>query len=521
MPRLASLALKYPRAAALLLGVISALGFEPLALWPLALLALAALIVLLRAAPSRKAAFGLGWSFGFGQFALALNWIPTAFTYQAEMPAWLGWIGELGLAAVLAAFPALAGLAAWQARSRLIALIAALAGAWIITEWLRGWVLTGLPWNPLGAVLLGPFDHVGAARWLPWLGTYALSGVAVLMAGMWLLGLIKFRADRRALLLLPLPMVLQLWPNGAQTTPLGPVNYALVQPNIPQAELNDPAFFERNFARLSQLMPPSQPGVSAVVMWPESGLSDYLRDGYPAPFYADTFGQSAAQARARIARLLGPDRLLLSGAVDLEVQGGRAVGARNVITAIDGTGTIRASYAKAHLVPFGEYVPLRPLLSALGIARFVPGDTDFLPGPDRQTLDLGSFGKAGMLICYEVIFSGQVTGPGQRPDYLFNPSNDGWYGAWGPPQHLAQARMRAIEEGLPLLRSTTTGISAVIDADGRVLQSIPLHAAGVLLGRIPKAHPPTLFARLGNALSLGWALLLLAVSLVALRRARG
>ena len=521
MPRLAGLALTYPRLAALLLGVISALGFEPIALWPLALLALAALIALLRAAPTRKAAFQLGWCFGLGQFALALNWIPTAFTYQAEMPAWLGWIGELGLAAVLAVFPALAGMVAWHARSRLIALIPALAGAWIITEWLRGWVLTGLPWNPLGAVLLGPFDHVGAARWLPWLGTYALSGLAVLLAGTWLLGLAKFPEDRRALLLLPLPMVLQLWPNGADKAPPGPVNYALVQPNIPQAELNDPAFFERNFAQLAQVLPPPQPGASAVVLWPESGLSDYLRDGYPAPFYAETYGQNPARARDRIARMLGPDRLLLSGAVDLEVQDGRAVGERNVITAIDETGAIRASYAKAHLVPFGEYVPLRPLLSALGIARFVPGDTDFWPGPDRQTIDLGSYGKAGMLICYEVIFSGQVTDPGQRPDYLFNPSNDGWYGAWGPPQHLAQARLRAIEEGLPLLRSTTTGISAVIDADGRVLQSVPMHSAGVLIGRIPKAHPPTLFARMGNALSLGWAVLLLGLSLVALRRARG
>ena len=213
--------------AALLLGVISALGFEPLGLWPLALLALAGLIALLRTAPSRKAAFQLGWCFGLGQFALALNWIPTAFTYQAEMPAWLGWIGELGLAAVLAVFPALAGLAAWHTRARLLALIPALAGAWIITEWLRGWILTGLPWNPLGAVLLGPFDHVGAARWLPWLGTYALSALAVLLAGTWLLGLAKFPQDRRALLLLPLPLVLQLWPNEADKAPPSPVAYAL------------------------------------------------------------------------------------------------------------------------------------------------------------------------------------------------------------------------------------------------------------------------------------------------------
>lgn len=518
MQRLADLALGWPRFAALALGILAALGFEPLGLWPLTLIALCGLLVLLPRAGSRGAAFQLGWTFAFGLFALSMNWIPTAFTYQAEMPAWLGWIGELGLSAVLAVFPAAATLAAWHARSRQLALVLALAGAWIVTEWLRGWVLTGLPWNPLGAVLLGPFDHVGAARLLPWLGTYALSGLAVLLAGCWLLGLSNFRRDRRMLALLLVPIALQFWPDLTGEKPVsGTINYALVQPNIPQAELNDPAHFAENFQRLSGALPPPVPGLKAVVLWPESGLSDFLREGYPAEYYSETYGGDPARARQRIAKMLGPDRLLLSGAVDLEIRDGRAAGARNAITAIDGNGEIRASYAKAHLVPFGEYVPLRPLLTALGIARFVPGNIEFWPGPGRQTINLGSGGKAGMLICYEVIFPGEVTDRKARPDYLFNPSNDGWYGAWGPPQHLAQARMRAIEEGLPMLRSTTTGISAVIDADGRVVQSVPMHAAGVLLGKIPPAHPPTLFARLGNPLSLGWALALLGLTLVALR----
>lgn len=510
-------ALGWPRLAALLLGLVSALGFEPLGLWPLTLIALVGLMALTTRASSRKAAFQTGWCFAFGQFALSLNWIPTAFGYQAEMPAWLGWIGELGLSAVLAAYPALAVTAAWHARRRTAAFALALSGCWIIAEWLRGWTFTGFPWNPLGSVLLGPFDHVGAARLLPWLGTYALSGLAAGFAGLWFVALAGFRTDRRLLLLLPLPMLAQFWPDLSAPAKAGPISYALVQPLIPQEQLNDPRAFGDNFGKLAQPLPPPFPGQKAVVLWPESGLSDFLRDGYPQAYYADTYGASPARARERIARMLGPDRLLLSGAVDLEFAGGRVAGARNAITAIDGTGTINASYAKAHLVPFGEYVPMKPVLSALGVDRFVPGSVEFWPGPGRRTIDLGGYGKAGMLICYEVIFPGEVTDRQHRPEYLFNPSNDGWYGTWGPPQHLAQARMRAIEEGLPLLRSTTTGISAVIDADGRVVQSIPHGSAGLLMGRIPQAHAPTLFAQMGNLLSLLWAALSIALTIVALR----
>ena len=523
MPRLFALALNRPRFAALLLGAGSALGFEPLALWPLTLLACAALIALLQAAPTRKQALLLGWCFGLGQFALGLNWLATSFTYQAAMPAWLGWIAVLLSAAYLAVYPALATFAAWHARARSIALVLALAGSWIVSEWLRGWIFTGFPWNPLGAVLVGPLEQPGAARALPWLGTFALSGLAMLLAGLWQIGITHFRSNRRALILLALPLLIQLGPTLVPPAreASSKVPFALVQPNIPQDQLNDPAKFPENFERLATLVPPAAMGPGALLLWPESGVSDYLRSGYPAAYYFNTFGADPAVARTRLGKVVAPGRLMLTGTVDLEFRGDRAYGARNAVTAIDGTGTLTASYAKAHLVPYGEYLPMRSLLTPLGLNRLVPGDFDFLPGPGPQTLDLGKFGKAGVQICYEIVFPGRVIDAAHRPDYLFNPSNDGWFGGWGPPQHLAQARMRAMEEGMPVLRSTTTGISAVIDANGVVRQSVPLHSAGVLLGRIPKAHEPTLFARVGNVLSLGWALLLLAASLVALRRAQG
>jgi apolipoprotein N-acyltransferase len=258
------------------------------------------------------------------------------------------------------------------------------------------------------------------------------------------------------------------------------------------------------------------------VLWAEGGLPDYLRPGYPQAWYnATTYAADPALARARIGRVIGPGSLLLTGATDLVVQGGEVTGARNVITALEADGAIRGSYAKAHLVPYGEYLPLRAWLAPLGLSRLVSGSLDFLPGPGPRTLDLGPHGKAGLQICYEIIFSGEVTDRAHRPDYIFNPSNDGWFGAWGPPQHLAQARMRAIEEGLPVLRATTTGISAVIDADGVVQAFVPRLTAGRLDGLVPAPHAPTLFARAGNWLALGWALALLVCALVVARRRGG
>ncbi|MCC6829451.1 MAG: apolipoprotein N-acyltransferase [Novosphingobium sp.] len=516
----------HPRGCALVLGALAALGFRPLALWPLTLLAITGLIELTaRAGTARRAAL-IGWLFGLGLFTVGNFWIATAFTYQANMPAWLGAIAVVLLSLYLALFPMLAALAAWRlARRAPLALALAFAGCWIVAEWLRAWLFTGFAWNPLGVVLLGDFGSPGWAWLAPWSGTYGLSGLVVLLAGsVRTLALAQHR--RRAALIgaagaaaIALGMVL---PHPAPDAP-GTLPFTLVQPDVRQEDLNDPRQWESQFiktARLS-LAKPVQAGAPRLVLWPESGVPDYLRPGYPRYLYEETtFAADPLLARRRIGRVIGADGLLLTGAVDLEVRGQEAVAARNVITAIDGAGAIRGSYAKAHLVPYGEYLPLRWLLEPLGASRLVAGSLDFWPGPGPRTVDLGRWGKAGMQICYEIVFSGEVVDRRHRPDYLFNPSNDGWFGSWGPPQHLAQARLRAVEEGLPVLRATTTGISAVIDADGVVRQHVPRHTAARLDGTIPPAHAPTLFARMGNALPLVWAAFLLVLSLVALRRGR-
>ncbi len=511
-------------------GAGAATGFEPLSLWPVTLAALALLMHLLRSAQSGKQAALLGWLFGVGHFWLGNNWIATAFTYQAEMPAWLGWIAVFLLSLYLAVYPLLAALGAWLISRRAPQgwlMPVAFAGTWIVSEWLRSWVFSGFAWNPLGAVALGGFDRPGLAVILPWIGTYALSGVVVLLAAAWLWAFDAWRSatakwQPALAALVPVTLLLVPFPTAARGE--GTLPFRLVQPDVRQDVLNDPRQYEANFVKTALLSgPPVAAGETTLFLWPESGVPDYLRPGYPRRYYlATTYGADPAMARERIAAMVGPGGMLLTGTVDLvlNAEGTRAAAAENVVTAVGPDGEIAGGYAKAHLVPYGEYLPMRSILEPLGLSRLVAGSLDFRPGPGPRTLDLEKWGRAGIQICYEIVFSGQVADRGDRPDYIFNPSNDGWFGAWGPPQHLAQARMRAIEEGLPVLRSTTTGISAVIDAGGVVRQHVPKHQASRLSGFVPPAAMPTLFSRTGNWLPVALGLLLIVVAAVASRRAR-
>ncbi|HEY0957952.1 MAG TPA: apolipoprotein N-acyltransferase [Novosphingobium sp.] len=515
----------HPRLVAPLLGAVAACGFQPLMLWPLTLLAIAGLIDLLAHARDRKGAALIGWLFGVGHFTIGNNWIATAFTYQANMPQWLGWIAVVLLSLYLAVYPLLATLSAWliagRGGRRDWPVIVVFAACWIVSEWLRAWVFTGYAWNPLAMVALGPFERPGLAVIASLTGTYALSGLVVLLGGSWLLAMRRCRMDWRTAALVLVPAALFLMPNLARER-AGVLAFTLVQPDIRQEELDDPHQWESQFIKIADLSAPRRPGETRLVLWPESGVPDYLRQGYPDYLYRQTtFASDPVLARQRIGRVIGPGAMLLTGTVDLEIRNDDPVAARNVITAVDADGAIRGSYAKAHLVPYGEYLPMRWLLEPLGASRLVAGALDFWPGPGPRTIDFGHWGKAGMQICYEIVFSGEVVDRAHRPDYIYNPSNDGWFGSWGPPQHLAQARMRAIEEGLPVLRATTTGISAVIDADGIVRQHVVRHVAGRLDGIVPPAHAPTLFARMGNMLPFALAAALLVFALVALRRRRG
>ena len=511
---------RHPRWSALLLGALAATGFQPLHLWPLGLAAMATFVWLAFRQESAKRAFLAGWLFGVAHFTLTNNWIATAFTYQAEMPAALGWAAVPLLSLYLAIWPGLAVLGAWKFTHAkgLVPFSLALGAFWIAAEWFKSWVFTGYAWGPMSMMLLGDWTRPGAAVLLPWLGTYALSGIAVALAGI----LSALVADKRWLPAGAMVLLLvagMFWPAGTRNQGFLPVT--LVQPNLRQEELADPTKFEEQFQRIAGLSAPQRPLSRRLVLWPESGVPDYLREGYPRRYYFQmTAAADPAFARYRIGQAIGKGSQLLTGATDLEigmVDGReRAIGAYNSVTPIDAEGNLGQRYAKAHLVPYGEYLPMRDVLEPLGLSRLVAGSIDFIPGPGPQTIDLGKYGLAGMQICYEIVFSGEVVERGNRPDYIFNPSNDGWFGAWGPPQHLAQARMRAIEEGLPVLRATTTGISAVIDARGVVRDHIARGKADRIDTLVPPAHKPTLFSRAGHWLTLVWGIVLLGASLVAM-----
>ena len=498
---------------ALGLGVLSAFAFQPHAWWPLLPLAFVGLCELIARAPSLRRALLTGWLFGVGQFAVGLNWIATAFTYQAAMPAWLGWIAVVLLSFYLAVYPMLATGLAWRfGRDRPVALVLALAGGWAITEWLRATMFTGFAWNPVGAALVDS-PLLGASRWI---GTYGLSALVVLSGGaLWLAWRRDFKpaawvaAGLVALALVPGPTL----PPSREPGP----SIRIVQPNIGQEDKWRDGLADEAFRRLGSLSAGKDEYAPRLLFWPEVAVPEPFQildlDRQPRPM--------TLPAIPRAIQSLRPGDLLLTGGFALVADPSlTVVGNTNSVFALDSDGTILGRYDKAHLVPYGEYLPMRPILSAIGLSQLAPGQGDTSYGPGPRTINLGVFGKMGLQVCYEIIFSGDVVDDHNRPDFVFNPSNDAWFGAWGPPQHLAQARMRAAEEGLPVIRSTPTGISAVVDAQGRLLRSIGWKSAGVIDSSLPAPLPPTVFARFGNLipLSLGFLLLFSAIALGRTRR---
>jgi apolipoprotein N-acyltransferase len=523
---------RHPKVAALLAGFLSATGFAPLKLWPVTLACLVALLLLIERAPDRRAAFLRGWLFGVGHFTLGLNWITRAFTFQDMMPHWFGYVAVLLLSLYLAVFPGLATLGAWwlariipfrnPTEARLIAtsdpryavpLPLLLATAWIATEYLRATLFTGFAWNPLGVTLLPTGIAIAATV----IGTYGLGALAILAAGAILLA--ARRHYRPAATILAPLLLLALWGNlsTAPATPDGAPRIRVVQPNIGQDEKYSVEAEYRNFNKLRTLSGQPRPA-PRLIFWPEAAIPAYL-DMEP-------------DWRARLAALLGPGDLLLTGgdkvyfkAVEENgVLANKLAGANNSVWIVTPRATLAGRYDKAHLVPYGEYLPMREWLEPIGLSRLVPGDADFWPGPGPQSLTLpATLGRPelrmGVQICYEIIFSGHVVDARNRPAFIFNPSNDAWFGSWGPVQHLAQARLRALEEGVPIIRSTPTGVSAIIDARGHVVRALGLNRAGYLDGGLPSALPPTVFAIVGNWAALALILLLLGLA-IALRRGK-
>ena len=480
---------------AFLAGALAALAMPPLQWLPLAVLGIVAFVWLWDTAPRPKSALLRGWAWGAGHFAVGSYWIVEAFFVP---PADYGPLGPpivIGLAALLGFFPGMAaGAAKWAAlrwpslggRYRRLLLLAI---AWTIAEWLRGHVFTGYSWNPLG--------HVWA------FATPLLQGAALF--GVYGLGLLTFMilaapaAGWRASIV---ALVVVAGAGFAGQAAMAPIDTAggpsvrIVQPNTPQAEKWRPEMRARQVAKLVEMSRRDGFDGLAAVIWPETA----------PPFIVEP-GSPALEVMATAAP---PGGYLLTGAA--RGTRNREDGVWNSLLVIDSAGAIVATYDKVHLVPLGEYIPFHKQLAP--VSGFI-GRGSFEVGDSRVTLDLPRLPSFSPIICYEVIFPAAVTGPGARPRWLLNVTNDAWFGlSSGPYQHLASARLRAVEEGLPMLRAANTGVSAVIDAYGRVLAALDMQQEGIIDHRIPSAREPTPYGRWGDG-TLAALLLLALVVLVA------
>jgi apolipoprotein N-acyltransferase len=487
-----------------LFGLLAALALPPIHALPLLWIAFPGLIWLLEGARKSKEAFADGWWFGFGFFSLGLYWIAYALLVDPVRFGWLVPFAVFGLGALLGVFTGAATVFAQRLAPPGVSRVLALAVAWVFFEWVRSWIFTGFPWNLIGSVWMPVLPVVQFAAIA---GTYGLGLLTVILAAMPSVLVRPFRANRMAMLASVLVMAaIALWGGirltDGTTATVPDVRLRLVQANIEQTLKWKP---EMRMAHLQEhLALTRSPGWEQVtdVIWPETAAPSFLeRDG---------------MARHLMAAVTPPGGLLITGAVRGTPPGVEPFRIWNSLLALGDHGDIVGTFDKAHLVPFGEYVPLHDLLP---MDKITPGSIDFTPGAGAATLDFPGLPALGPLICYEVIFPGEVIDRSHRPAWMLNLTNDGWYGiSAGPYQHFAAARLRAVEEELPLVRSANTGISAVVDPYGRVLAALPLGTRGVLDAPLPRALPASLpFARVGILSSF---LLLVLASLVAVLWAR-
>jgi apolipoprotein N-acyltransferase len=498
------------RLAAFVAGAASALAMAPLFLWPVLWLTLPVLVWLIDGAVARHsgeragrriaAAAETGWWWGFGYFLAGLYWIGEAFLVEAEIFAVLMPLAVVLMPAGLALFYAAAtGVAAsvWKpGASRVVALALSLSA----TEWLRGHILTGFPWNVLGYALTYPIELMQSAAVL---GIYGLTLAAVLIfalpAILWSEAAGRVRGRLAAVAVAVLPLVAagalgraRLASATAATVP--GVKIRIVQASVPQRERMRPESWARHFRDHLDLSAQDPAGrrdnLAGVthVLWPEVAM----------PFAA----LDAPEALSAIGNLLPEGTVLISGSIRVERDRADDKGPPrffNSLLVFGKGGFLVALYDKIHLVPFGEFLPLRPLLAALGLQEIAERGGFHAGAAPRPLLAIPGLPAVVPLICYEAIFPGAVVQRAERPGLIVNVTNDGWFGnTTGPRQHLHQARVRAVEEGLPLVRAANNGVSAAFDAYGRAIGQLDLNVRGTLDVPLAAALPPPPYARFGE-----------------------
>ena len=449
---------------------------------------------------ARRAArpFLIGWWFGFGYFLAGLWWTGAALLVEAELFAWALPLAVIGLPALLGVFYGLAALAARPFWNDGAGRIAALAASFAVAEWLRGFVLSGFPWNAIGQAAM-PVPVMMQS-----VGIVSMAGINAL--AVFVFSAPALLASRRgripafavAALAAALHVGYGAWRlDAAQAAPETLLHVRIVQPSIAQSEKWDAAIRDRIFATLIELSArPVADGAAApdLIVWPETSVPFLLSE--------------RPQALTALAELLGERQTLFAGAVRLE---GERADARyyNAIVAVDGNGEIVASADKMWLVPFGEFMPFADLLSRIGVEKLVRSVSAFTPGSQRPLLAALPGVAALPFICYEIIFPGMAGFGDTGADFILNVTNDAWFGDTpGPYQHFRQAQIRAVEAGRPLVRAANNGISGVVDAYGRIVDAFALDAVGTLDVAVPRQRlaPPVRPEPVGAAIIMFCAL---------------
>lgn len=463
-------------AAAFLLGALSVFALPPLGLFFILLVTVPGFIWLARHGKTKRETFLVGWAFGAGYFIFGLYWVSFALFVDIEQFGWvLPFSAILGPAA-LALYYGLIPLLAWRYRRNETAYALIFVAAWALIEWVRGHAFTGFPWNFAGHAwnLVPALMQVNAV-----IGIYGLTLLTLLWAAVPAMNK-KY---------VPLALISFLFIAGLGTSRMlthptqeSGSTVRVLQPNIPQSLKWNRDDMWRNFRHNLELTATPAKNPVTFVVWPETALMADLGNN---PDLAQDI--AASMPKGSLA-LIGTLRI---GEKDYY----------NSVSVLDKRGRIVDNYDKHHLVPFGEYIPYRKYLNLTPIAAGISGIGDFTRGAGVRTLSLGTLPHPSPLICYEGIFPGEVARRDDRPDWLLNVTNDAWYGKTaGPHQHFENVRIRAIEEGLPLVRSANTGISAVVDPLGRIIGIAPLQKTKVIDTILPKPLPPTLYSRFGDTL---------------------
>ncbi len=472
-------------------GVALAVGLPPLSQIWLVFIALAGVAILNHDLSSLalQQRFWRGFMFGLGYFAFALHWIGFAFLVDAADYLWMMPFAVGGLAMFMALYWGVAfGVAGYLANKRWpvwLVLPVCLA----IAEWLRGILLTGFPWAAPGLIAdgMGGILQVASLVGMPGLT------LLVLLWGMALGGLYHRQVVALGVLAtLPACLMWGDWHLAMAPKPdaSGPL-IRLVQPNISQNDKWRADNTAKIFDDLLQLSASANDQPATVVIWPESAVA-FLLDESQA-------------ALAKIASILQPRQVLLTGAIRRQFGRDGAETYHTSVELIDSNGVVQNYYDKWRLVPGGEYLPLAWVLEPLGFRKVVNLPESFTAGAGPQSVNVPGIGNAGLLICYEAIFPDQLVVASPRPRWIVNVTNDGWFGSSvGPYQHLAQVRMRAVEQALPIARAANTGISAVIDPWGRYIAKTKLETRDAIEVHLPQTGEPTPFSRWG--VTVVWAL---------------